>query len=166
MKTIKEGDLIFDVSSALSYERFDDNKLHGTKSTMKRVDFIIENQKEFIFLEVKDPDEPGASNPEKFVCEFKTGNFVPEVAGQCRDSLLFTKLRKENLKPITYIVLVCMESLDEGLVLNNTDKLIGSLPIKNKNWSKTSVESCVILNLAAYKKRYGKNSVWRASDYK
>lgn len=166
MKTIQEGDLIFDVSKALNWERFDDNKLHGFKSTMKRVDFIIETPHELIFLEVKDPDEPGTKNPEKFLYEFKTGSFVPEVAGQCRDTLLFVKLRREIEKPVTYIVLVCMESLDEGLVLNNTDKLISSLPVRNKSWSKTSIDSCVILKLDAYKKRYGVNSVWRASEYK
>lgn len=130
---IQEGDLIFDISSAIKYEKFDDEKLHGTKSTMKRVDFIIENPDEFIFLEVKDPDMPGAKNPEHFKQQFLTGNFIPEIAGQCRDTLLFTKLRQEYEKPIKYVVLVSMEKLDDALMLAKTDALKSALPMGHKS---------------------------------
>ncbi|MCC5808696.1 MAG: hypothetical protein JJU00_20380 [Opitutales bacterium] len=164
MKTIREGDLIFDVSSAVACERFDDNKIHGSKSTMKRIDFIIEEEERFIFLEVKDPDKPGASNPQKFHNDFRTGDFIPEVARQCRDTLLFTKLRRDNDKPISYVVLVCMQALDEALLLAKTDELISALPVKNKSWANDSVGSCVILKLDAYKRMFGDGSVWRASD--
>jgi hypothetical protein len=165
MKTIREDDLIFDISAAMSAEKFDDDVLHGTKSTMKRVDIIIENSSEFIFLEVKDPDKPGAKNPDHFKQQFLTGNFIPEIAGQCRDTLLFTKLRQEYTKPIIYVVLVCMEKLDDALVLPKIDALKCALPLSHKSWIKDSIESCIILKLGAYKKKYGENSVWRHSDY-
>jgi len=165
MKTIQEGDLLFDVSSAINAEKFDDDNLHGPKSTMKRVDFIIENQDEFIFLEVKDPDMPGARYPEHFKQQFITGNFIPEIAGQCRDTLLFTKLRQEYTKPIKYVVLVCMEKLDDALLLPRIDALKSALPLSHKSWIKNSLDSCIILKLGSYKKKYGENSVWRHSDY-
>jgi len=155
MKTVQEGDLIFDVTSAVSYERFDDKKLHGSKSTMKKVDFIIENEDGYIFLEVKDPDDPVANNPQKFYSDFRTGNFIPEIAGQCRDTLLFTKLRQDTEKPIAFVVLVAMEGLEDALIIPKIDELIRALPLKNKTWGQASVDSCIILKLDAYKEKYG-----------
>jgi len=165
MKNIQEGDLIFDVTTAVNVERFDDNRLHGSKSTIKRVDFIIEHPKEFIFLEVKDPDMPGASNPEQFRQDLLGGNLIPDLAGKYRDTIFFSSLRKAYEKPIIYIVLICMKSLDDALLLAKTDALKGALPMTHKSWSKNSVDSCVILKLECYKKRFGDGTVWRASDY-
>lgn len=165
MNTIQEEDLIFDVSSAIKAEKFDDNKIHGTKSTIKRVDFIIEHEDSFIFLEVKDPDIPGAANPENFREQLCGGELIPDLAGKYRDTLFFTSLRKEYEKPINYVVLVSMESLDNALLLAKTDVLKRALPMTHKSWSKKSVNSCIILKLDAYKKHFGADSVWRASDF-
>lgn len=165
MKTIQEGDLIFNVTSAINAERFDDNKLHGKKSTIKRVDFIIEHPDEFIFLEIKDPDIPDAANPNHFREQLCSGNLIPDLAGKFRDTLFFTSLRKKYEKPITYIVLICMKSLDKALILAKTDSLKSALPIAHKSWTKNSVDSCIILKLDAYKKRFGTESIWRSSDY-
>ena len=41
MSTIQEEDLIFDVSSSINAEKFDDDALHGTKSTMKRSKSVV-----------------------------------------------------------------------------------------------------------------------------
>lgn len=165
MKTIQEEDLIFDVTSAVTAERFDDNAIHGTKSTMKRVDFIIEEADRVIFLEVKDPDMPGAVNPEKIRQDLQGGNLIPELAGKYRDSLLFTRLRGGNDKPINYVVLLSMTSLDDALILNKTDVLRSAIPVSNRQWHQDAATSCVILKLDAYKKAFGDQSVWRASDY-
>lgn len=166
MKTIQEDDLIFDVSSAINAEKFDDNKLHGSNSTIKRVDFIIEHPKEFVFLEVKDPDRPGASNPEQFKQDLLGGNLIPDLAGKYRDTLFFSSLRKAYEKPISYVVLICMKSLDHALLIAKTDALKKALPMTHKCWSKNSVDSCIILNLEAYEKKYGNKAVWRESEYK
>lgn len=165
IKTVREGDLLFNVGSAVGVERFDDATIHDPKSTMKRIDFIIETTSEYIFLEVKDPDMPGAKNPAYFKAQLTSGNFIPEIAGQCRDTLLFTMLRQKIEKPIIYVVLVCMESLDAALLLDKTEALKKALPLTHKSWPKSCVDSCVILKLDAYKKRFGDSSVWRHSDY-
>jgi len=165
MKTIQEGDLIFDVTTAIKAEKFDDSKLHGTKSTIKRVDFIIEYGDEFIFFEIKDPDIPGAANPDNFREQLLGGNLIPELASKYRDTLFFTSLRKEYEKRIAYVVLICMNSLDDALLLAKTDTLKGAIPMTHKSWSQDALYSCVILKMDAYKKIYGNESVWRASDY-
>jgi hypothetical protein len=132
---------------------------------MKRVDFIIEEAERVIFLEVKDPDIPGAVNPDKIRQDLQGGSLIPELAGKYRDSLLFAKLRGGYDKPINYVVLISMTSLDNALVLNKTDALRSAIPISNKRWHQDAANSCVILKLDAYKKAFGDESVWRASDY-
>lgn len=165
MKTLQEEDLIFDVSSAVTSEKFDDNSIHGTKSTMKRVDFIVEEIERFIFLEVKDPDKTGATNPGKLKHDLQGGNLIPELAAKYRDTLMFTGLRGGYDKPIHYIVLISMASLDEALILSKIDVLRKAIPISHNQWSRDSAASCVILKLDAYKKAFGEGSVWRKSDY-
>ena len=165
MKTVQEEDLIFDVSTAVNAERFDDKKLHGSRSTMKKVDFIIEENERIIFLEVKDPDIPGASNVEEFKRSLKDDSLIYELSGKFRDSLLFARQRGEIEKPIDYIVLISMEALDKGLLPNMIDRLSRSIPISHKSWVGDLVNSSVILKLDSFKERFGGESVWRASDF-
>lgn len=166
MKNIQEGDLLFDVTLAISAEKFDDNALHGNKSTIKRVDIIIENRDQIIFLEVKDPDIPGAVNPDNFKQKLVSGSLIPDLASKYRDTWFFTSLRKKHEKPIAYVVLICMGILDDALLLAKTDALKGAIPIAHKDWPQDSLRSCVILKLDAYRKVYGEESVWRESDYR
>ncbi len=166
MKTLQEEDLLFDVSSAINAEKFDDDAIHGADSTMKRVDIIIEEKNKVIFLEVKDPDIPGATNPEKLKQNLQGGNLIPELAGKYRDSLLFTHFRGGFDKPIHYVVLISMASLDDALILNKTDVLRSAIPISHQQWNQDCADSCVILKLDTYKKVFGDHSVWRVSDYK
>lgn len=165
MRTVQEDDLIFDVTTAVRAEKFDDNAIHGTKSTMKRVDFIIENDDKVIFLEVKDPDMPGANNPDKLKQDLQGDKLIPELAGKYRDSLLFTHLRGGFDKPIHYVVLISMACLDDALIVRKMDELKSAIPISNRQWQQNSANSCVILKLEAYKRAFGDQSVWRASDY-
>ncbi len=164
MKTVQEEDLFFDVSFALKSEKFDDKKLHGNKSSMKKVDFVIEDKERIIFLEVKDPDIPTASNVAEFRKSLSNDNLIHELSGKYRDSLLFQIQRGEIEKPIDYVVLISMESLDKALLPNMTDRLSRSIPISHPSWPNDMVNRCVILNLDSYKKEFGNDSVWRASD--
>lgn len=162
MTVLVENDLEFDFSSAMNAIIFDDNTLH-TPSTIKRVDFIAEFSDRFIFLEVKDPDMPGAANPEAFKTKLLTGNLIPDLAGKYRDSLWFQTLSGKATKPIHYVVLISMASLEPALLLAKQDELKRSLPITHKEWSTPCVAGCAILNIDQYKKQFGENSVRRLS---
>ena len=134
---------------------------------MKRVDLIFEHNDKVIFLEVKDPDMPGAVNPDKLRQDLQGGNLIPDLAAKYRDSLLFTGLRGGYYnKPIHYIVLISMASLDDALILNKTDVLRAAIPVSHPQWNGNSAAAaCVILKLENYKQQFGDGSVWRASDY-
>ena len=162
MTILSEDDLEFDFSAAIEAIRFDDNTLHG-KSTMKRVDFIAEYEDRFVFLEVKDPDNPAAANPEAFRRKLLTGNLIPDLAGKYRDSLWFRTLSGKAGKPVHYIVLLSMASLEPALLLAKQDEIHRSLPIEHKDWSIPFAQACVVLNLDQYKKQFGASSVRRLS---
>jgi hypothetical protein len=162
MTILAEDDLEFDFSAAINAVRFDDNAIHG-QSTMKRVDFIAEYEDRFVFVEVKDPDNPAAVNSEAFKTKLFGGNLIPDLAGKYRDSLWFRALSGKAGKPVHYIVLLSMASLDPALLLTKQDELHRCLPMNHKDWSRPFAQACVILNLNQYKKQFGNHAVRRIS---
>lgn len=162
MTVLAENDLEFDFSAAMEAIIFDDDALHNP-STIKRVDFIAEFNDRFIFLEVKDPDMPGAANPDAFKTKLLTGNLIPDLAGKYRDSYWFRSHSGKVTKPIHYVVLISMASLDPALLLTKQDELKRSLPITHNDWSVPCAAGCAVLNLDQYKKQFGANSVRRLS---
>lgn len=162
MTVLAENDLEFDFSSAMEAIIFDDDALHNP-STMKRVDFIVEYIDRFVFLEIKDPDQPGAANPEAFKTKLLTGNLIPDLAGKYRDSYWFRSHSGKVTKPIHYVVLIAMASLEPALLLAKQDELKKSLPVTHKDWPAACAAGCAILNLDTYKKQFGANSVRRMS---
>ncbi len=163
MTVLVENDLEFYFSSALEAIKFDDDSLHNP-STIKRVDFIAEFNDRFLFLEVKDPDIPGATNPKAFKTKLLSGNLIPDLAGKYRDSLFFRTLSGKTTKPIHYVVLIAMASLESALLLAKQDELKRSLPITHNDWSAPCAAGCAIMNLDQYKKHFGANSVRRLSE--
>lgn len=162
MTILVEDDLEFDFTAAIEAVRFDRDDLHGHNS-MKRVDFIAEYEERFVFLEVKDPDNPVAANPGAFRQKLMSGNLIPSLAGKYRDSLWFRTLCGKSGKPVHYVVLLSMATLDPALLLTKQDELHRSLPLKHKDWSIPFAQACVILNLEQYKKQFGAHSVRRIS---
>ena len=59
---LTEGDLSFTFNGALSAIQFDDGSTHGLTHCMKAVDFVVEFQDYYLFVEVKDPDHPSAQS--------------------------------------------------------------------------------------------------------
>ena len=154
MTVLVEDDLEFNFGPALNAIVFDDDNLHNP-STIKRVDFIAEFNDKFVFLEIKDPDRPGAANPEAFKTKLLGGNLIPDLAGKYRDSIWFRTLSGKATKPVHYVVLLSMASLEPALLLTKQDELKRSLPITHTDWSAPCVQACVILNLEQYKKQFG-----------
>lgn len=164
MTILTEGDLEFDFSGALNAFCYDDDTFHGNH-TMKRVDFIAEYEDRWVFLEIKDPDVPGASNPQSFVNKLQSGNLISDLAGKYRDSLWFRALSdKLGSKPVDYIVLISMASLDPAMLLVQQERLHKALPLNHAEWKMVFANACVIMNLNSYKTKFGHDSVRRISE--
>lgn len=163
MNKLIELDLEFDFSDAVDAVKFDDDAIHGNNS-MKRVDFIVEYENFYRFIEVKDPDDPTASNPQAILRKLGSGALINSLAGKYRDSLLYRILANKCSKDMHYVVLFSMSSLEPALLLTKQDALHRELPLNHNHWAIPAAKSCVILNLEQYKRQFGKNSVRRISD--
>ncbi|MCY0967158.1 hypothetical protein [Parathalassolituus penaei] len=163
MTILREGDLEFDFSNAISAFCYDDDTFHGNHA-MKRVDLIAEFEDRWVFLEIKDPDVPGAASPDKFKQKLLSGNLIPDLASKYRDSLWFRALSRKLGKPVDYVVLLSMATLDPAMLLVQQERLHKALPMKHSEWTMPFAEKCLIVNLATYKKIFGADSVRRISD--
>ena len=160
---LTERDLEFDFSSAVSATKFDDGKTHAS-SSIQPVDFVIEYEECFRFVEIKDPDEPGAANVDAFREKLKSGKLIRSLAGKYRDSLFFRSFQTHPKKDVEYVVLLSMRLLDDALLLAKQDELQRSIPFSHQAWEGNSASACVILNMNQWKKRYGDASVRRLSE--
>ena len=117
---LEERDLEFDFTGALTADKFDDGTTHAS-SSIHPVNFIVEYEDCYRFVEVKDPDEPGAVNVEAFREKLKSGKLIRSLAGKYRDSLFFRSFQGNQSKYIEYIVLLSMAVLDDALLLVKQD---------------------------------------------
>ena len=165
MTKLVELDLEFDFSDAIHAFQFDADELHGS-STAKRIDFIAEYDDCYRFIEVKDPDIPGATNPQSFLTKLNSGKLLTSLASKYRDTLFFRGLYTEHneTKPIKYIVLLSCEAIEPAMMLTKQDQLHRMIPVQHEQWSKNAAETCVLLNLQQYKSCFGQHSVRRISD--
>lgn len=162
MTQLSERDLEFDFSAAIRAVKFDDGVAHS-KSSVQPVDFILEHTDRYTFVEVKDPDEPGAADVEAFRVKLKSGQLIRSLAGKFRDSMFFRVIQGVERKPVEYIVLLSMEALADADLLTKTDQLKRSLPIEHSDWPSDCATSCVIMNVRQWKRKFGDESLRRLS---
>jgi len=159
-------DLVFDFNDVLNRNevRFDTKQLRD-RTSMQPVDFIAEYEDCYRFIEVKDPDQLGARNPQAYEREFREGKGVRDLAGKFRDSFFLFSLQGREPKRVEYVVLLSMARLEAAFLVTKTDELRKSIPWKHRSMVNSPLTTCVILNLAQWQNQFGQNSVWRASDY-
>lgn len=163
MTTVSEFDLELTFSEATSVFHFDDDEYHGA-STAQRVDFIAEYECRDIFVEIKDPDNPAAANPSAFEQKLRSGKLVQSLSGKFRDTLFFRSLQGKGDREIIYIALISMEKLDGALLLAKQDELRRSIPLSHADWGRSCAASCIVLNVAQWKKQFGDHSLRRISE--
>ncbi len=153
----QEGDLCFDFSCAETVIKLD-SAAHGLSHLLKAVDFVVEWPDQFWLIEVKDPEhsaipiEYQSNQKQCFADILQSGRLIEEyLFPKFRDSLLYLGMdRGIPAKPMRYLVLICLSSL-EPLQLNGlADSLYKTewLPGSKRGWSKHfSVQA---LNLAQW----------------
>ena len=91
MTTLSEGDLRLTLPASVDGRKFDDEQ-HGLSHCMKAVDWILELPDRICFIEVKDPDAPGArdhGNRNEFLQRFLSGELTGDLVVKFRDSFLY-----------------------------------------------------------------------------
>ncbi len=136
---------------------------------MKAVDFVVELPEYYLFIEFKDPEQPGvlAKDQQKFYTRIKSGELDEELKYKYRDSFLYEWASNRANKLIDHLVLIAWDSLDKAALLHRTEALKKKLPILGPgadDWSRPFVRNCMVFNLAAWNFYFPQFPVARVSE--
>ena len=167
MTSFIEGDLQITFSNAKCARKFDDAS-HGLGHCMKAVDFVVELDDRYLFIEFKDPQNPLAKNrdQQRFIQQFQAGQIDEDLKYKYRDSFLYEWASGRASKPIYYYVLVALDSLDSADLIRRTDALKSKLPINAPppiTWTHPIVAGCIVFNIDAWNKEFPEYPVTRVS---
>ena len=165
---MREAELEFDFSSAKSVTRLDDPLL-GRPEGMSLVDFIVEDNRRLVMLEVKDPsckpkggDARARANLDRARAEFlkdiaNDTLIAQRLTPKARDSYTGLHLMKRDTKPIRYVCLrgVAEWALDPALLLGFKDRLLARLRKEaSEPWERHYVTDCLVLTEATWAKAF------------
>ena len=164
--TQTEEDLVFDFDDALNKPRTRfESKYLREKTSIRPVDFLLELDDRYRFVEIKDPDRPNPDNPEKFEQDMASGEIVEDLSRKFRDSYFFFSLQSRPRKGIEYVVLISWSKLDSAAMLSRTDQLRRTIPWTNDSYQDSPLVRCIVMNMEAWKDEFGDGSVWRVSEF-
>jgi len=171
MKIEADG-FAFDFTDALDVFIFDEKdkskpKFHG--QPMKGVDIVAEFENAYVYVEMKDFDDPNKydqklgedENDEKS----KKDNFKwlkNYLKYKYRDSYLYRHAEQEVDKPIHFI---CLLTFDNALNIAMQKALHRELPVglASKRWKQEIVKSCQVVNLEKWNSNFPRWPVSRVS---
>lgn len=147
MIKLEEGNLRFEFLDAKAGFKFDEqdkslSTFHGLSHCMKAVDFVVEMEKRWLFVEVKDPLTTDAFN-EKSAYE----KLMKGLVTKFRDSFLYRWSEKQTSKPVVYH---CLVNVDSALTLQMMTELKRTLPENGPvsgRWKRQPAVSCAVANL-------------------
>jgi hypothetical protein len=149
---LREGELEFDFSTAVSAFRFD-APAHGLSHCMKAVDFVVEYPAFYLFVEVKDPDNTKATSARRaeFANKLTTEHFVHALTRKYRDSWLYQWAVGTLTKPVHYVVLLQLSSLQPPALSSLRDRIRREVPVAGPSvWERTFIENVIVMNIAAW----------------
>ena len=153
MTTLSEGNIRLTLPANVNAREFDDER-HGLSHCMKAVDWILELPDRIYFIEIKDPDAPGArdhSNRNDFLQSFQSGKLGADLVAKFRDSFLYEWACNRVDKPISYYVIVAAADLGEALLMVRADDLKRRLPIgMPATWMRSMARDCLVFNIAKW----------------
>ena len=147
--THREGELAFTFPPhATKVIKFDDPATHRA-SVMKAVDFIVEFPDHDLYVEVKDADNSEADEARRraFLEKLSSGKLEGDLTYKYRDSLLYRWCQFQPGKPIRYVVLLELATLQDRDYQLWTDKLKRRLPLVGPpSWLHRMVERVWVMN--------------------
>ena len=154
MTVLQERDLQVAFEGEVDAWKFDEGS-HGLSHCMKAVDWIIEFDDCYLFLELKDPQHPDApqQNRDRFLREFRGSGLDEELKYKYRDSFLYEWASGRADKPVHYLVLIADDALTDAELAIRTDALARILPLggpASGSWERRIAESCVVFNIDSW----------------
>lgn len=159
-KVLQEGNCCFDFSCCIAAYKVD----MPTYSGLLSVDFIVELEDKFLFIEVKNIDNPKtpAEERKEWIERLKiqkSNSFLFEMSVKFKDTILRKWANEESLdKPIWYIIVLQFAAIDAKSRIWLAENLSGHLPTcftKKNGFKKTiKIKHWDILNVDDWKEKY------------
>ncbi|MEX1363626.1 MAG: hypothetical protein AB1Z98_10890 [Nannocystaceae bacterium] len=127
---------------------------------MKAVDFVVEYEDHELYVEVKDPDQTGATpdRREQFAKKRRSDELIADLARKYRDSWIY-RWSHHHDKPVRYVVLLQLSTLSDALLLSVADRLKRELPVLGPAgaWPRPFVRGAAVLDIRRWNAfgRYG-----------
>lgn len=154
MTTLREGDLRLALPGQVSGRKFDGAGHRLSHCGLKAVDWILDLPERIYFVEIKDPEAPGAEvhkESKRFLQDFLASNPTPNLAAKFRDSFLYEWACDRVEKPISYFLVVASGTLDDPQLLALTDDLRRRMPVGTPaNWIRPIAHDCHVVNVAKW----------------
>lgn len=159
MTILIERNLQITIHNAVSARKFDDDQSHGLSHCMKAVDFVVELDDCYLFIEIKDPQHPAAPAREtnRFARSFLSGDLDDELRFKYRDSFLYEWADERADKPVDYLVLIALDQLGPSDLLDRQEELQRMLPLQRpgrRPWPRPIVRSCGVFNIDAWNRNF------------
>ena len=147
---VREGDLEFHFVGAVGVTRVD---VQGVKAPqgMQLVDFLVEEKRRALLIEVKDPSNPNAPERERraFAKKMSGKKLIDEeLVPKARDSYTYLHLMANDSKPFLFVVVLGLEELpDQAAQLAPfKDRLLGRLRHEAEvPWVRQYVTDCIVI---------------------
>lgn len=167
MTVLEERDLELTIPEGVHARKFDCD--YGMRHCMKAVDFIVELDDRYLFIEFKDPRHPKApvANLEDFIQDFQSGKIDEELKYKYRDSFLYEWASGRADKPVDFLVLVAIDYLTSEDLDTRTDDLKRKLPVhipKSVPWIRPIVRECAVFDIESWNRNLPEYPVSRRSS--
>ncbi|MCD6326412.1 hypothetical protein J7M28_02505 [bacterium] len=156
----QEGELHFDFHGCVSVEKLDRQGVSAPHG-MKLVDFLVEETRRTLLVEVKDPSQIPVPKSErsKFVKKLQGKELINhELVPKYRDSYCFLHLMEQDSKPFLLIVVLGTDALPTvGPVelLECRRRLLARLRKEcDRPWKYQYVADCVVLTEATWPRHF------------
>ena len=165
MMILTEGNLEITINNEINARKFDGPN-HGLSHCMRAVDFVVEFSDRYLFVEVKDPQDPyaPATTAGNYAQRLLSGRITDELMNKYRDSLLYEWASGRADKPVDYSVLIGLSQLTDPDLLVVSKMLQRSVPALGPNsqpWPRPIVRNCAVFNIDSWNRTFPYHPVRR-----
>lgn len=150
---LEEGALQFDFYGAINAFKFDEQDktsptYHGLSHCMKAVDFVVEYEDHYLFVEIKDP-----RNPNRYATPQDKTALLKNLTTKFRDTFLYRWAENKLDKPVRY---QCLVEVDNAQTLYLMSQLKKQLPTAKQpeRWGQPLAELCAVANRATWNNNF------------
>jgi hypothetical protein len=155
MKRVESGGFVFEFNDVLDAFVFDETDVakptyHGA-TVLKAVDILVEEEKCWYFIEVKDFHDP--TQYEQDVCE---KHLRETLKYKFRDTYLYRHAENKITKPIIYVCLLA--NMENALCSRMGKTLSYELPTNKPTirWQIELTQACFVLNIKCWQHNFPK----------